>query len=65
MLDLMINIPAVQDMPQDRLTEILRQMVAQAAPRALIRDVFMADVGPDVPDEIIERFVEAVNAAFT
>ncbi len=63
-LDLMINIPAVQAMPQDRLTETLREMVAQAAPRALIRDIFMADVGPDVPDATVARFVEAVNSGF-
>jgi hypothetical protein len=64
-LDLMINIPAVQAMPQDRLTETLREMVSQATPRALIRDIYMADIGPDVPDTTVERFVEAVNAAFS
>jgi len=63
-LDLMINIPAVQDMPSDRLADTLRDMIDQAAPRAMIRDIFMADVGPDVPDATVQNFVEAVNAAF-
>jgi len=62
-LDLMINIPAVQVMPCDRLADTLREMVEQAAPRALIRDIYMADIGPDVADAIVENFVEAVNAA--
>lgn len=63
-LDLMINIPAVQVMSADRLAETLRDMVEQAAPRELIRDIFMADIGPEVPDSVIHNFVEAVNAAF-
>jgi uroporphyrinogen-III decarboxylase len=63
-LDLMINIPAVQTMSPDRLKETLREMVSQAAPRALIRDIFMADIGPDVPDATVEAFVDAVNEAF-
>jgi len=45
-LDLMINIPALQAMPRDHLRETLREMVSQAAPRALLRDIFMADIGP-------------------
>ena len=63
-LDLMVNIPAVQVMPCDRLADTLKAMVEQAAPRALIRDIYMADIGPDVADAIVENFVEAVNAAF-
>ncbi len=63
-LDLMINIPAVQAMPRGRLGDTLREMVLQAAPQNLIRDIFMADVGPEVPDAVIENFVWAVDAAF-
>lgn len=63
-LDLMINIPAVQSMSGEQLAGALREMVAQAAPPALIRDIFMADIGPEVPDAAIERFVECVNSSF-
>jgi hypothetical protein len=62
-LDLMINIPDVQAMPANRLAESLKRMVADAAPRALVRDIFMADIGPEVPDTLVANFVEAVNAA--
>ena len=63
-LDLMINIPAVQAMSAGELTETIRAMVAAAAPRALVRDLFLADIGPDVPDATVSNFVAAVNAAF-
>jgi hypothetical protein len=63
-LDLMINIPAVQALPSDQLAGTLREMVAQTAPRALIRDIFMADIGPDVPDAAVANFVECVNTSF-
>jgi hypothetical protein len=39
-------------------------MIAQGGPRELIRDVFVADIGPEVGDSTVENFVEAVNAAF-
>ncbi|HEY5915171.1 MAG TPA: uroporphyrinogen decarboxylase family protein [Verrucomicrobiae bacterium] len=64
MLDLMINIPAVQNMPADRLADTAKEMVDQAAPWGLIRDIYMADIGPDVSDIVVENFVEAVDAAF-
>ncbi len=63
-LDLMINIPDVQKMARDRMAERLCEMVAEARPQPLIRDIYMADIGPDVPDAVVENFVEAVNAAF-
>ncbi len=63
-LDLMINIPAVQAMSDTELSETLRDMVEQAAPRRLVRDVFLADIGPDVADATVENFVQAVNEAF-
>jgi hypothetical protein len=63
-LDLMINIPAVQAMSAGELSETLRGMVEQAAPQALVRDVFLADIGPEVPDATVENFVQAVNKAF-
>jgi hypothetical protein len=63
-LDLMLNIPAVQTMSRDQLAATLREMVNQGAPRGLIRDIFLADIGPDVSDATVEHFVQAVNAAF-
>jgi hypothetical protein len=39
-------------------------MIAHGAPQNAIRDVWMADVGPDVPDQLVIGFVEAVDAAF-
>jgi uroporphyrinogen-III decarboxylase len=63
-LDLMVNIPAVQTMTSDHLKEVVKEMVARAAPRELVRDVFLADIGPEVPDSTVANFVEAVNAAF-
>jgi len=39
-------------------------MVSQGAPRSLIRDIYLADIGPDVPDATVESFVSAVDAAF-
>jgi uroporphyrinogen decarboxylase-like protein len=63
-LDLMINIPAVEAMPFDRLAETLRDMLVQSRPATLVRDIFMADIGADVPNTTVENFVEAVNQAF-
>ncbi len=64
LLDLMINIPAVTGMSAASLSETLQEMIRQAAPRALIRDIFLADIGPDVADATVEHFVQAVNDAF-
>ena len=63
-LDLMINIPNVQAMPRGELKDLLQAMVSQGAPRSLIRDIYLADIGPDVPDATVESFVSAVDAAF-
>ncbi len=51
-------------MSPDELKAALRERVAQGAPRSLIRDIFLADIGPDVPDAMVESFVSAVDAAF-
>ena len=63
-LDLMINIPNVQAMPRGELKDLLQAMVSQGAPRSLIRDIYLADIGPEVPDATVESFVSAVDAAF-
>ncbi len=63
-LDLMMNIPDVQAMTPGQLQDSLREMVSQGEPRAVIRDIFLADIGPDAPDSTVENFVTAVDAAF-
>ena len=60
----MINIPAVQTMSDSQLRDTVQEMVEQAASRDLVRDIFMADIGPDVLDATVQSFVAAVNAAF-
>ena len=39
-------------------------MGRQGSPADLMRDIWVADIGPDVPDRVVMDFVEAVNAAF-
>jgi len=39
-------------------------MGRQGSPKDRIRDIWVADIGPDVPDRVVMDFVEAVNAAF-
>ncbi len=62
--DLMINVYDVANMSAATLREVLTEMLKQAAPNSAIRDVWMADVGPDAPDQLVIDFVEAVDAAF-
>jgi hypothetical protein len=38
-------------------------MLEQAQPMALVRDFFVADIGPDVPDAKVLEFIEAVDLA--
>ncbi len=64
-LDLMINVPDVGGMSSSELGRRVAGMVRQAKPLCHIRDIWVADIGPDVPDEVVVTFVEAVNAAFT
>ena len=63
-LDLMINIYDLQNMSRPTLRETISRMVQQAAPISAIRDIWVADIGPDVPDEKVLDFIEAVNSAF-
>jgi len=64
-LDLMINVYDVANMSPSTLRDVMTEMVKQGAPTSAIRDVWMADVGPDVPDQVVIGFVEAVDAAFS
>jgi hypothetical protein len=63
-LDLMINIYDLQRMSRTTLRDTISKMIHQAAPISSIRDIWVADIGPDVPDETILDFVEAVDSAF-
>jgi len=64
-LDLMINVYDVANMSPLTLRDVITDMLKQGAPPSAIRDVWMADVGPDVPDQLVIDFVEAVDAAFS
>lgn len=59
--DLMINIYDLQTMTQSEMRKLLANMVRQAGPLSCLRDVWVADIGPEVPDEKVLDFVEAVD----
>lgn len=61
--DLMINIYDLQNMPLFTIRETVANMLEQAQPASLVRDFFVADIGPDVPDTRVLEFIEAVNLA--
>ncbi|MFN8006295.1 MAG: uroporphyrinogen decarboxylase family protein [Terriglobia bacterium] len=63
-LDLMINIYDLQTMPPETLKETISSLVQQAGPSTRVRDVWVADIGPEVPDEKILEFIQAVDSAF-
>jgi len=60
-LDLMINIYDLQSMTRLAIRELIADMVRQAGPMCHLRDVWVADVGPEVSDEKVLDFVEAVD----
>ena len=62
-LDLMINIYDLQKMSRQEMGDLIDRMVREAGPRRGLRDVWVADIGPEVPDEVVINFVEAVNSA--
>ena len=62
-LDLMINIYDLQNMSQQATRELIVKMVREAGSLASLRDVWVADIGPEVPDETVLNFVEAVDLA--
>jgi hypothetical protein len=63
-LDLMINIYDLQNMSLLTMRNQLASMLRQADPRSQVRDVWLADIGTEVPDETVLNFVEAVDRAF-
>jgi len=62
-LDLMINIQDLQNMSRLAMRESIADMVRQACPICCLRDVWVADIGPEVSDEKVLDFVEAVDWA--
>lgn len=64
-LDLMINVYDMQNMTHTTMREIVLRMIQQAAPISAVRDVWVADIGPDVSDETILDFIDAVDSAFS
>jgi uroporphyrinogen-III decarboxylase len=62
-LDLMINIYDLQNMLRPAVRELIAKMVCAAGSLACLGDVWVADIGPEVPDEIVLNFVEAVDSA--
>ena len=63
MLDLKINIYDLQNLSRPAMRELLASMLRQATPISRVRDVWVADIGPEVPDETVLNFVEAVDQA--
>jgi len=39
-------------------------MRSRGSPEDRMGDIWVADIGPDVPERVLIDFVEAVNAAF-
>lgn len=63
-LDLLIHVYDVCEMSAAAMRDVITDIVGQGAPMNRIRDIWMADIGPDVPDHVVIDFVEAVDAAF-
>jgi len=62
-LDLMINIYDLQSMSMPAMCGLLADMLQQAEPISQVRDIWVADIGPEVSDETVLNFVEAVDRA--
>ena len=46
-----------------RRNNLLTGMLQQAEPISRVREVWVADIGPEVRDEMVLEFVEAVDLA--
>lgn len=62
-IDLMINIYDLQNMSPPAMRDLLAGMLREAEPISRVRDVWVADIGPEVSDEMVLNFVEAVDEA--
>jgi hypothetical protein len=63
-LDLLINVFDIQNMPTSTLRSLIAKTVNQAQPACYIRDVWIADLGPEVSDRAVVDFVEAIDSSF-
>jgi hypothetical protein len=45
------------------MRELLARMLRQAGPILRVRDIYVADIAPEVVDETVLNLVEAVNRA--
>jgi hypothetical protein len=64
-LDLMINICDLQNMSMPAMCDLLAGMLQQAEPISQVRDIWVADIGPEVCDQTVLDFVEAVDRAMS
>ena len=62
-LDLMINVYDLQNMSHDAVRELISRMVREVGSLECLRDVWVADIGPEVADDVVLNFVEAVDSA--
>lgn len=62
-LDLLINIYDLQNLSRSAMDDLLVNMLHQAEPILRVRDIYVADIGPEVSDETVLNFVEAVDQA--
>ncbi len=62
-LDLMINIYDLQNMSRTAVRGLIAKMVGEVGLRECLRDVWVADIGPEVPGDDVLDFIEAVDSA--
>lgn len=62
-LDLMINVYDLQNMSHAEVRNLMVKMVREAGPLECLRDIWVADIGPEVTDETVLNFIEAVDSA--
>ncbi|HSV75310.1 MAG TPA: hypothetical protein VLH79_16260 [Chthonomonadales bacterium] len=60
-MDLLMSAYDVYGMDEQGLRDTAALMAEAAAPLCLVGGVWMADVGPDVPDDTVRAFVRVVN----
>ena len=62
-LDLMINVYDLQNMSHDAVRELITRIVREVGTLECLGDVWVADIGAEVADDVVLNFVEAVDAA--